>query len=164
MIRTQARQDFCGLPHSPASVCAPVRVHTQAGESAGHCRADAATGPGEPGAGGRGAGVTGWSSRTHRDPCTATAHLELGTVPCGVRGLPTVTQKEALGAASPFQAKAPSVASHMSPSPPSQRTHFAPCVLEPGKSVSFLSLECLLYTSVSLTDWEMVWASRVAQG
>lgn len=99
---------------------AHVHTHTQAGESARHCRADVATGPGEPAAGGRGAGVTGWSGRTDGDPYAATAHLESGTVACGVRGLPTVTQKEGLGAASPFQAEAPSVASHMSPSPPSQ--------------------------------------------
>ena len=28
MIRTQAREDFCGLPHSPVCVCAPACVHT----------------------------------------------------------------------------------------------------------------------------------------
>lgn len=47
------------------SVCVHRRVHTHtpAGGSAGHSRADVATGPGEPGARGRGAGVTGWSGR-----------------------------------------------------------------------------------------------------
>ena len=88
MIGTQAKGDFCGLPQSPACVytcvCARVRTHTHArthpppthptGGSAGHSRANVATGPGEPGAGGRGAGVTGWeaglrgSSRSHWSP------------------------------------------------------------------------------------------------
>ena len=47
------------------SVCVHLRVHTHtpAGGSAGHSRADVATGPGEPGARSRGAGVTGWSGR-----------------------------------------------------------------------------------------------------
>ena len=59
--------------------------------------------------------------------------------------------------------RGPPLASHISPSPLSQRTHSAPCVLGPGKPVSFFSLKCLLHTSGSLTHWETVWASRVGQ-
>lgn len=75
---------------------------------------------------------------------------------CTVRGLPTVTEKEGLGAASPFQAEAP-LSHHTFP----HHLRVKELTLHP---VSLLSLECLLHTSGSLTHWETVWASRVARG
>lgn len=138
--------DFCGCPQGPA--CARThtrtRTHGVGRGSAGRSRADAAAGPGESGA-----GVTGWrvaglrgSSGSNWSPAVGDHGLH------SVAGLPTVTWK-VWGS---FFTPGPGPLCHVThfPSPLSQRTHYPLCALGPGKSVSFLSLECLLYTSASL--------------
>ena len=166
-VRSEHRQGGISVDfHTAQRVCTPACAHThthQRGEVLGTAeltwppaQVSQESGVEELGSQAGEAGLRG-SSRSYWSP--GVGHRGLHG-----EGLAHSHREGRSGGSFSTPGRGPPLASHISPSPLSQRTHSAPCVLGPGKPVSFFSLKCLLHTSGSLTHWETVWASRVAQG